>query len=132
MSAADVVVLIAAVVASIGAVISLVAASVLVGQVRRLEAGIESLRSEAVPLVTGARQAVDQANAEMARVDSVLESTESVTHTVDAASQLAQRAFSNPVVKVLAFRAGTATGLRSLRGKEARAGAGGNDRKRGQ
>jgi len=115
MSVADVVVLVAAVMACVGAVLVLVAAVVLVGAVRRLERGVEALRTEAVPLVTGARQAVDQATDEMARVGAVLESTESVTATVDSVSRLAQRAFTNPVVKILAFRAGAATGLRQLR-----------------
>ncbi|MGP8060661.1 MAG: hypothetical protein ACLP9C_13635 [Acidimicrobiales bacterium] len=115
MSAADVVVLVAAVVACVAAVVTLVAAVVLVGQVRRFERGVEALRSEAVPLVSEARLAVDQANGEMARVEAVLEGTESVTATVDSASRLAQRAFANPVVKVLALRAGTASGLKRLR-----------------
>ena len=83
---------------------------VLVGQVRRLERGIEALRTEAVPLVHEARVAVDQASGEMARVEAVLEDTESVTATVDSACRLAQRAFASPVVKVLALRAGTVGG----------------------
>jgi hypothetical protein len=33
---------------------------------------------------------------------------------VDSASKLAYRAFANPVVKVLAVRAGAATGIRRL------------------
>jgi uncharacterized protein YlxW (UPF0749 family) len=115
MSAADVVVLVAAVVACVAAVVTLTAAVVLVGQVRRFERGVEALRAEAVPLVSEARQAVDQASGEMARVEAVLEGTESVTATVDSASRLAQRAFANPVVKVLALRAGTASALRRLR-----------------
>lgn len=115
MSVADVVVLVAAVVACTAALVGLIAAVVLVGTVRRFERGVESLRTEAAPLVSGARQAVDHANAEMARVESVLESTEQVTSTVDSASRLAQRAFANPVVKVLALRAGAASGLRQLR-----------------
>ena len=83
MSAADVVVLVAAVVACVAAVVALAAAVVLVGQVRRFERGLEALRAETVPLVHEARQAVDQAAAEMARVEAVLEGTESVTATVD-------------------------------------------------
>ncbi len=34
--------------------------------------------------------------------------------TVDSASRLAYRAFANPVVKVLAVRAGAASGIRRL------------------
>ncbi len=115
MAAVDVVVLVAAVVACVAAVVACVAAAVLVGQVRRLERGIEALRTEAVPLVHEARQAVDHASAEMARVEAVLEDTESVTATVDSASRLAQRAFASPIVKVMALRAGTVGGLRRLR-----------------
>jgi uncharacterized protein YlxW (UPF0749 family) len=115
MLAANVVALVAAVMASVAAIVACTAAVVLVGQVRRLERGLEALRAEAVPLVHEARQAVDHASAGMARVESVLEDTESVTATVDSASRLAQRAFANPVVKLLAIRAGTAGGLRRLR-----------------
>lgn len=115
VAVADVVVLVAAVLACVAAVTGLVAAVVLVGAVRRLERGVESLRADAVPLVTSARRAADHANAEMARVGSVLEDTRSVTATVDSASRLAQRALTNPVVKVLALRAGTAAGIRRLR-----------------
>ena len=50
----------------------------------------------------------------MERVGAVLDSTESVHATVDSASKLAYRAFANPVVKVLAVRAGAATGIRRL------------------
>jgi hypothetical protein len=66
-------------------------------------------------LVAEAHRVVDQAASEMERVGAVLESTESVTQTVDSASRLAYRAFANPVVKVLAVRAGAAGGLRRLR-----------------
>ena len=54
----------------------------------------------------------DQAATEMERVGAVLDSTESVHATVDSASKLAYRAFANPVVKVLAVRAGAASGIR--------------------
>jgi uncharacterized protein YlxW (UPF0749 family) len=115
MSVAEVVVLVAAVVACVAALICLLAAVVLVGAVRRFERGVESLRAETVPLVADARQVMDHASSEMARVGAVLEDTESVTATVDSASRLAQRAFTNPVVKVLALRAGAASGIRQLR-----------------
>jgi hypothetical protein len=115
MHGVDVVVLIAAVVACVAAVVGVAAAVVLVGQVRRLERGIEELRAEAVPLVADARRVTDHAAGEMARVEAVLEDAGSVTATVDSASRLAQRAFASPVVKLLAIRAGTAGGIRRLR-----------------
>lgn len=107
--------LIAAVVACLGAVVVLVAAWVLVGQVRRLERGVEALRHETVPLLQDARAVAGSAAAEIARVDAVLADTEAVTATVDRAARAARRAFANPVVKVLAWRAGAVGGMRRLR-----------------
>lgn len=120
MSTADVVVVVAAGIGSIGAVVSLGAAFVLVSQVRRLERGIEALRHEALPLVEEARAAAGQAATEIARVDAVLADTESVTAAVDQAARIARRAFANPVVKLLAWRAGAVGGLRRLRSPEDR------------
>lgn len=122
VSGAEIVGLVAAVVGCVAAVVALTAAAVLVGQVRRLERGIEALRGEAVPLVNEARLAVDHAASEIARVDAVLEDTEAVTARVDSASRMAQRVFTSPVVKVLAWRTGTASGLRALRGDQPRGG----------
>ena len=68
----------------------------------------EDLRRRGRPLVADAHRVVDQAATEMERVGAVLDSTESVHATVDSASRLAYRAFANPVVKVLAVRAGAA------------------------
>ena len=62
-----------------------------------------------MPLVADAHRVVDQAATEMERVGAVLDTTESVHATVDSASRLAYRAFANPVVKVLAVRAGAAS-----------------------
>jgi hypothetical protein len=115
MPAADVVVLVASVVACVAAIVGLAVAAVLVSQVRRLESALEALRGEALALLDDARVAAGAAASEMNRVEAVLHGTESVTATVDAASRLAHRAFANPVVKVLALRAGAASGLRQLR-----------------
>ncbi|HXW39066.1 MAG TPA: hypothetical protein VEJ44_05180, partial [Acidimicrobiales bacterium] len=96
-------------------------------QVQRLRAAADELGRQAVPLVADAHRVVDQAATEMERVGAVLETTESVHATVDSASRLAYRAFANPVVKVLAARAGAATGIRQLAGPE-RPGGSGPDR----
>lgn len=114
VSTADAVALAAAVVACAGAVVVLVAAAVLVGQVRRLERGVEVLRHEATALVQDARRAAGLASDELARVDAVLAGTGAVTAHVDRAARMAERAFANPIVKLLAWRAGLAGGLRRL------------------
>ncbi len=114
MSAGEIAVLVAALACVAATIGLLVAVGSLRREVRRLRAVADDLAGEAVPLVAGAQRVVDQAATEMERVGAVLDSTESVHATVDSASRLAYRAFANPVVKVLAVRAGAATGLRRL------------------
>ena len=82
-----------------------------------------SCAHETVPLVHDARVVVDQAATEMVRVGDVLDSAEAVSSTVDSASRLAYRAFSNPVVKVLAYGTGLGSALRRFFGR-----AGADDR----
>ncbi|HLG68544.1 MAG TPA: hypothetical protein VKV36_11840 [Acidimicrobiales bacterium] len=115
MTATDVVLLVAAVVACIAAIGAVVAAALLGAQVRRLDALVTRVQDELVPLAAGARAVVEQAAGELDRVDAVLAGTESVTAAVDSASRLARRAFANPVVKVMAYRAGASTAIRRLR-----------------
>ncbi|MGP8006155.1 MAG: hypothetical protein ACLP2J_03860 [Acidimicrobiales bacterium] len=119
MSAGDVVVLIAAVVGVAAVAGLLVVVGSLRRQVQELAKIADDLRRQTVPLVAEAHRVVDQAATEMERVGAVLESTESVHSTVDSASRLAYRAFANPVVKVLAIRAGAAGGVRRLRARPA-------------
>jgi hypothetical protein len=90
-------------------------------QVDRIGALADELKRQTLPLVADAHRVVDQAATEMERVGAVLDTTESVAATVDSASRLAYRAFANPVVKVLAVRAGAATGIRRLASSEAEA-----------
>ncbi|HXA30945.1 MAG TPA: DUF948 domain-containing protein [Acidimicrobiales bacterium] len=115
MSAGEIAVLVAAGACVLAVVGLLFTVTALRRQVRRLEAVAEDLRVQTMPLVVEAHRVVDQAATEMERVGAVLESTESVSATVDSASRLAYRAFANPVVKVLAVRAGAAGGMRRLR-----------------
>ena len=86
-------------------------------------ATVEELRRETVPLVHDARVVVDQAATEMVRVGDVLDSAEAVSATVDSASRLAYRAFSNPVVKVLAYSTGLGSALRRFFGRRPVTGA---------
>jgi hypothetical protein len=112
MSAGEIVVLVAALVSGLTAVGLLVALRSLRREVAALRRVTDDLRHHTVPLVADAHRVVDQAAGEMERVGAVLDSTESVHATVDSASKLAYRAFANPVVKVLAVRAGAASGIR--------------------
>jgi len=117
MSAGEIAVLVAAGACLLAVVGLLVAVAAMRGQITDLTAVVDKLQRQTVPLVADAHRVVDQAATEMERIDAVLESTESVHSTVDSASRLAYRAFANPVVKVLALRAGAAGGIRQLRAR---------------
>jgi hypothetical protein len=120
MSAGEIAVLVASIASILTVFGLLVVVSGLRREVRRLGVIADELRVQTVPLVVDAQRVVDQAATEMERVGAVLDTTESVHATVDSASRLAYRAFANPVVKMLAVRAGAATGIRRLRsGSEA-------------
>lgn len=93
----------------------LVAFYSLTSTLRTLRTTVEELRAEALPLLGSMRTTVNQANAELVRVDDLLTTAESISTTVDSASRLAYLAFSNPLVKVLAFGAGAGRAARRLR-----------------
>ena len=73
------------------------------------------MRRQTLPVVNELQRTVSAANAELVRVDGLLESAESVSATVDSASRLAYLAFSNPVIKAMALATGTAKAARALR-----------------
>ncbi len=135
MTSGDTFVLVAALACTVCVLGLVLSVAVLPRQVRELRQIGDELRRQTVPLVAEAHRVVDQAASELDRVGAVLESTESVHATVDSASRLAYRAFANPVVKVLAVRAGAAGGVRRLRARperpSTRGGAGGAPRRSG-
>jgi hypothetical protein len=119
MTSGQIAVLVAAIACLLAVVGLLVAIASMRRQVDRIGALADELKRQTLPLVADAHRVVDQAATEMERVGAVLDTTESVAATVDSASRLAYRAFANPVVKVLAVRAGAATGIRRLASAEA-------------
>jgi hypothetical protein len=82
---------------------------------RLLQESVDEMRRETLPMVAEMRTAVGQANAELERVDILLGTAESISSTVDSASRLAYLAFSNPVIKAIAFASGTAGATRRMR-----------------
>jgi hypothetical protein len=124
MSADQVAALVTAIAAGVAALVLVAVVVVLGRRVRELGQAVDELRRETVPLVHDARVVVDQAATEMVRVGDVLDSAEAVSATVDSASRLAYRAFSNPVVKVLAYSTGVGSALRRFFGRGSAVGAG--------
>jgi uncharacterized protein YoxC len=115
LSAAD----LAAVIVAIASVVAVVLLVFLVVAVNRtlttVRLSVEQLRRETLPVVEDLHRTVVAANAELERVDVLLESASSVTQTVDSASHLVYLAFSNPLIKAIAFAAGTGRAARALR-----------------
>ena len=115
MTAGEVAAIVASVAVAILAVGLLFALASLTRTLRTLRTSVEQLRAEALPLVGQLRGTVTQANAELERVDTLLGTAESIGTTVDSASRLAYLFFANPIVKALAFGAGTGRAYRRLR-----------------
>lgn len=104
----DVVAIVVAVFAALVIVVLCYAMAGLIRTLRTLRESVEVLQKETLPLVADLRTTVVQASGDLERVDGLLGRAESISATVDSASRLAYLAFSNPVIKILAFGAGTA------------------------
>jgi hypothetical protein len=111
----DVVAIVVSVFAALVIVVLCYAMAGLVRTLRTLRESVDELRRETLPLVADLRTTVVQASGDLERVDSLLGRAESISATVDSASRLAYLAFSNPVIKLLAFGAGTARAARRFR-----------------
>ena len=85
--------------------------------IRSLQAVVDDLNREAVPLVTDLQGDARKAKQGLDRVGDLVGAAESVTRRVDGASKLAIVTFSNPVVKVLAVGHGVSRVSRRLRGR---------------
>ena len=117
---------VAALIAAVAGVVLVVALLFTLASLTRtltvLRASVDDLRRETLPLVSHLHTTVQQANAELTRVDHLLGTAESISETLDSASRLAYLAFSNPMVKAMAFATGTARAARRLRRAENRRG----------
>ena len=115
LSASD----LAAVIVAIASVVAVVLLVFLVVAINRtlttVRLSVEELRRETLPVVDDLHRTVTTANAELVRLDALLDSATSVSHTVDSASHLAYLALSNPLIKGMALAAGTTRAVKALR-----------------
>lgn len=111
----DVAAVAAVVVLAVAVVALLAVVRALVRSLRLLDVTIAELRRGTVPLLDDAQRAVGRANAELERIDALIDTAQSVGATVDSASRLAYLAFSNPLIKTMAFASGTGRAFRRLR-----------------
>jgi hypothetical protein len=118
LSGADVAALIVACM-SVVAVVLLVFVVVAVNRtLTTVRLTIEQFRREALPVVDDLHRTVATANVELEKLDGLLDSASSVTHTVDSASHLAYLALSSPLTKAMAVGTGVARAARTLRKKK--------------
>ena len=115
MSASELAAIIVAIASIVGVVILVFALVALTKTLATLRLSIEELRRETLPVIDELQRTVTQANTDLERLDGLLDSATSVTNTVDSASQLAYLAFSNPIIKTIAFATGTAKAAKALR-----------------
>ncbi len=111
---AAVVVSVAVAIAVVGLLFALGAAIRTLGAMR---AAVDDVRRVSIPLLTDLHSAVRKADADLGRMETVLERAETISGTVDSTSRLAYTAFSNPVVKMMALGSGIGRGFRHLRKK---------------
>lgn len=96
-------------------VVMLVAALSLRRSARDLRLLIEEMTDHASAVIGAAEETITRAQGELARVDDLIGSAEAITETVGTASRLAHATLATPLIKVLAFGAGTARAGRRLR-----------------
>jgi hypothetical protein len=116
ISASDAVAIAVSVVATVVVSLLLLCAASLLRSARQMHALVEELTEHAGRVLADAEDTMVKARAELRRVDDLVGSAEAITNTVGSASRLAQVAVSKPLIKVMAFRAGTARAGRRLRG----------------
>ena len=115
MTATELAALIVAICSVVAVVLLVFALGSVLRTLRSLRETVDTLRGETVPVVVELRDTVRQANTDLERVDALLDTAESISGTVDSASRLAYLAFSNPLIKAMAFAAGTGRAARRLR-----------------
>lgn len=88
------------IVAITGLVVVAMAVQSLILTLRSLRKTVDELRHETLLVVAEMQKAVDNANGEIARVDSLLDQAEVIGTRVEATSRLAWIAMRNPLVKL--------------------------------
>ena len=83
--------------------------------VRNLRQTVVDVHGQLLPLVEDLTASLAEANEELARIDRLVGSAESISATVDATSKLAYRALSAPVIKTVAVTSGASRAAKRLR-----------------
>ena len=82
---------------------------------RDLRLLVEEMTDHAADVIGDAEATIARARGELDRVDDLIGSAEAITETVGSASRVAHAVLAAPLIKVLAFGAGTARAGRRFR-----------------
>ncbi len=116
MSGAEIAAVVAAGAVTVLAVAVLVALVALRRALADARGAVEHIHRRTIPALEEMRRTVRRAGHDVDRLDDLLDAAGSIGRTADAASRLAYESVSNPVIKALAFGAGTRRVARRLRG----------------
>lgn len=82
---------------------------------RELRLLVDEMTSHAANVIGDAEATIARARGELERVDDLIGSAEAISETVGSASRVAHAVLAAPLIKVLAFGAGTARAGRRFR-----------------
>ncbi len=129
MTAGELVIVVAAVLLSIGFAALVVVLMRVLDALRDMRREVDDLKSETRPLLVElqettdeARATVDEARSDLERFDNVLGSAEAIGDAVS--NRVARTAFSSPMIKVTGFARGTSRTIARLRGQPRQRGHG--------
>lgn len=115
MAAGDLAVVVVTGCSIVAVVAVLFALQRLLSTLRRVRNTLDEIHAATLPLVEDLSSSVAGANEELAKVQRLVGSAESISATVDATSKLAYRALSAPVIKTVAMTSGASRAARRLR-----------------
>ncbi len=75
---------------------------------------VETITEHTLPLIADMHASIQQNAADVARVDTLLDTADSISAAMDSAARVAYNAVSNPVVKALSAGAGIARAYRGF------------------
>lgn len=81
---------------------------------------VDEITRQTLPLISDTHTAVKRADADLRKVDGILDTADSISSTVDTASRLAYTAFASPLLKLLALGSGAARAAGRLRTRRER------------
>jgi Ni,Fe-hydrogenase III large subunit len=122
MTAGELVLVVAAVLCSLGFAALVVVLWRVLETLRSLRSEVAGLRAETGPLLDELRASTDEARTAMAvartdleRFDRVIGSAEAISEVMSGSGRVARTAFSTPVIKAAAIASGTKRAVRRIR-----------------